>query len=90
MTFDIFASRSDRPKFESFYRTQESINHNPGSFRSPSAKQVFMDTKAKDKTQVHGLPLYKFPITPLEANDWKKFVSFENAKPHATYSNFVK
>jgi hypothetical protein len=49
-----------------------------------------MDTQAKQKTHVHGLPLYKFPIAPLEANDWKKFVSFENAKPHATYSNFIK
>lgn len=42
------------------------------------------------KTHVKGLPLYQFPITANEGNDWKKFVSFENCKPHATYSNFVK
>lgn len=36
------------------------------------------------------MPLYKFPLTADEHNDWKKFVSFETCKPHATYSNFVK
>ena len=39
MTFDLFSSRTDKPKFESFYRTQESMNWNPQPFKSPTAKQ---------------------------------------------------
>jgi hypothetical protein len=35
------------------------------------------------------IPIFRFPRTGQADGEWKKFKSFENEKPHATYSKFV-
>ena len=33
--------------------------------------------------------MFRFPRTGEQDGEWKKFKSFENEKPHATYSKYV-
>lgn len=59
MTFDIFANRQDKPKFESFYRTQESMNWNPSAFKTKSAIQKML--LSPTTTVKSEIPIFRFP-----------------------------